>query len=152
VVSITLKPILTTGLQNDAQPNDEKQSQLPTSKKNESTKKQDGSPANLKQPPKPISTTPNPKQPTPRQYASGTDPTGPRFGLQSWKCFIDTGCRSDLFSDVRPFEWGGLTIAAIGVLVGLRTLRQIAGLFGVPATTRNWNTIAAVIKVLKGHA
>jgi uncharacterized protein (DUF1697 family) len=30
-------------------------------------------------------------------------------------------------------------------------LRQLDRLFGMPATTRNWNTIAAIVKVLKGR-
>jgi uncharacterized protein (DUF1697 family) len=30
-------------------------------------------------------------------------------------------------------------------------LGQIDKLYGAPATTRNWNTIAAILKVLKGH-
>lgn len=30
-------------------------------------------------------------------------------------------------------------------------LGQIDRLFGVPATTRNWNTIRAILRVLKGH-
>jgi hypothetical protein len=31
-------------------------------------------------------------------------------------------------------------------------LGQIDKLFGVPATTRNWNTIVAIVRILKGHA
>jgi uncharacterized protein (DUF1697 family) len=31
-------------------------------------------------------------------------------------------------------------------------LGQIDELFGVPATTRNWNTIVAIVRILKGHA
>lgn len=30
-------------------------------------------------------------------------------------------------------------------------LGQIDKLFGVPATTRNWNTILAVVRILKDH-
>jgi len=30
-------------------------------------------------------------------------------------------------------------------------LGQIDGLFGVPATTRNWNTIIAIVRILKGQ-
>jgi hypothetical protein len=30
-------------------------------------------------------------------------------------------------------------------------LGQIDKLFGVPVTTRNWNTILAVVRILKGH-
>jgi len=30
-------------------------------------------------------------------------------------------------------------------------LGQIDKLFGVPATTRNWNTIVAIVRILKGH-
>src|SRR5271167_2509190 len=30
-------------------------------------------------------------------------------------------------------------------------LGQIDKLFGVPATTRNWNTIIAIVRILKGH-
>ena len=30
-------------------------------------------------------------------------------------------------------------------------LGQIDRLFGVPATTRNWNTILAIVRILKGH-
>jgi uncharacterized protein (DUF1697 family) len=30
-------------------------------------------------------------------------------------------------------------------------LGQLDKLFGVPATTRNWNTIIAVVRILKGH-
>src|SRR6059058_2620919 len=30
-------------------------------------------------------------------------------------------------------------------------LGQIDRLFGVPATTRNWNTIVAIVRILKGH-
>jgi uncharacterized protein (DUF1697 family) len=30
-------------------------------------------------------------------------------------------------------------------------LAQIDKLFGVPATTRNWNTIIAIVRILKGH-
>jgi len=29
-------------------------------------------------------------------------------------------------------------------------LGQIDKLFGVPATTRNWNTIVAIVRILKG--
>ena len=31
-------------------------------------------------------------------------------------------------------------------------LGQIDKLYGVPATTRNWNTIAAILRILKGHS
>jgi uncharacterized protein (DUF1697 family) len=31
-------------------------------------------------------------------------------------------------------------------------LGQIDKLFGVPATTRNWNTIVAIVRILKGQA
>jgi len=31
-------------------------------------------------------------------------------------------------------------------------LGQIDKLFGVPATTRNWNTIIAIVRILKGQA
>jgi uncharacterized protein (DUF1697 family) len=31
-------------------------------------------------------------------------------------------------------------------------LGQIDKLYGVPATTRNWNTIIATVRILKGHA
>jgi hypothetical protein len=30
-------------------------------------------------------------------------------------------------------------------------LGQIDKLFGVPATTRNWNTIVAIVRLLKAH-
>jgi hypothetical protein len=30
-------------------------------------------------------------------------------------------------------------------------LAQLEKLFGVPATTRNWNTILAVLRILKGQ-
>jgi hypothetical protein len=32
----------------------------------------------------------------------------------------------------------------------IRYLGQIDKLFGVPATTRNWNTILAIVRILKG--
>jgi hypothetical protein len=32
----------------------------------------------------------------------------------------------------------------------IRYLGQIDTLFGVPATTRNWNTIIAIVRILKG--
>jgi len=31
-------------------------------------------------------------------------------------------------------------------------LGQIDRLFGVPATTRNWNTIVAIVRILKGES
>jgi len=31
-------------------------------------------------------------------------------------------------------------------------LGQIDKLFGVPSTTRNWNTIIAIVRILKGQA
>ena len=31
-------------------------------------------------------------------------------------------------------------------------LGQIDKLYGAPATTRNWNTIAAILRILKGHS
>jgi uncharacterized protein (DUF1697 family) len=31
-------------------------------------------------------------------------------------------------------------------------LGQVDKLYGVPATTRNWNTIVAIVRILKGHA
>ena len=30
-------------------------------------------------------------------------------------------------------------------------LGQLDRLFGVPATTRNWNTIVAIVRILKGQ-
>lgn len=33
----------------------------------------------------------------------------------------------------------------------IRYLGQIDKLFGVPATTRNWNTITAIVRILKGN-
>ena len=31
-------------------------------------------------------------------------------------------------------------------------LGQIDKLYGAPATTRTWNTIAAILRILKGHS
>jgi molybdopterin converting factor small subunit len=33
----------------------------------------------------------------------------------------------------------------------IRYLGQIDKLYGVPATTRNWNTIVAIVQILKGE-
>jgi hypothetical protein len=33
----------------------------------------------------------------------------------------------------------------------IRYLGQIDKLYGVPATTRNWNTIVAIVQILKGQ-
>jgi uncharacterized protein (DUF1697 family) len=33
----------------------------------------------------------------------------------------------------------------------IRYLGQVDKLFGAPATTRNWNTIAAIVRILKSH-
>src|SRR6266705_2648055 len=37
------------------------------------------------------------------------------------------------------------------VLCDGRDLIQLDKLFGVPATTRNWNTIVAIVRILKGQ-
>jgi uncharacterized protein (DUF1697 family) len=57
-------------------------------------------------------------------------------------------------------EWLVRVIAADGQFVfgmyrrhmkTIRYLGQIDKLYGVPATTRNWNTIIAIVRVLKGQ-
>jgi hypothetical protein len=122
VVSIALKPILNTGQLNGAQQNDDKKNQLPPGKKNKATEEQAGGAKDFKKPIQPIvAVGPNPGQPQARQKTDNAYPAG--VVRQSWSCFFNSDCRASLFSDVRPFEWGGLIIALFGLLIAIRALR-----------------------------